>query len=165
MRAFTLPVAALALALVCGAASRRPQSTSAGKLKPAVAEVQAPVAQAVVETDTLFAGADSLVLLRGYDKPLRGARETLHVTSCHHRTITGMRLEITYNDMQGRMLHRRETELNMHLAPGETTLATFDSWDKNRSYYYARGPQPRTSGVTPYTVSCRVVYLTVKPEN
>ena len=159
-----LLLAAILCGLVASAAPRRQRTTRHGRLRTET--VATHRAEAVAPADTILPPqTDGMVLLRGYDKPLRGSRETFHITSQTTRRIEAIGLEITYLDTSGRMLHIREAEVRLDLAPGRTLKATLPTWDTNRSYYYVRGPKPRVSGVTPYDVSCRVLYVACEPED
>ncbi|MDE5749345.1 MAG: hypothetical protein K2H87_01085, partial [Duncaniella sp.] len=95
----------------------------------------------------------------GYDKPLRATRETLCATNLTHRPIATLLVEITYTDLSGRQLHTRRVTLDADIPPGETRLLSFPSWDVNHTFFYRCGPQPRTSGVTPYDVALRIIHI------
>lgn len=157
-----LMLVAILCSLTAEATPRRQRTTRPGRLQTmAPAQTIAPV----VAADTIVPPrAAEMIVLRGYDKPLRGSRETLHITSQTARHISAIGLEITYLDTSGRMLHRREAEIRLDLPPGQTLKASIPTWDTNRSYYYKGGPKPRVSGVTPYDISCRVLYVACRPD-
>lgn len=152
------PLLLLLFCLTCVAATARPpQSTSRGALRVSPDAGIAP--QATERHDTIHEGLDSLVSLRAYDKPLRATRETFHVTSHCSERILAMGVRIEYLSLGGSPLHAREAEVELDLEPGATTLASLRSWDRNHSYFYRLGPQPRTSGVIPYDVRITVRYV------
>lgn len=113
--------------------------------------------------DTLRQPAD--IILSGYDKPLTASREVLLVTNNSPRTITGLRVSITYLDLSGRELHTALVDLDIVVPPDATRRVTFPSWDTQKSFYYHLGKKPRTANVTPYSVNCRVIHTLASPLN
>lgn len=111
--------------------------------------------------DTITAGLGSLISMAGYDKPLSASRETLHLTNLSATdTITSITLDITYLDRKNRQLHRREVTVNDLLAPGETSLISFPTWDTQRSFYYILSVKPRRQA-TPYSVIIKPLAATI----
>lgn len=147
----------LLLTLLMAAATSVADNTMGRKLRPiprqAVSAAPAPL------TDTIAAPAAGSVPLSGYDKPLRATRETFCATNHTEQTVVGLLIEISYNDLSGHQLHSRRVELNTEIPPGETRLLSFPSWDSNHTFFYRHGPQPRTSGVTPYDVTLRIIHI------
>ncbi|MDE6371258.1 MAG: FxLYD domain-containing protein [Duncaniella sp.] len=112
------------------------------------------------KADTLRLPPRDSITLSGYDKPLRTTHETLLVTNSTSRPVTGIGLTVNYLDMQGRQLHSRTDTLLIAVPPGETRMLRFPSWDRQQSYYYHLGPEPRSSRFTPYTISIRTDFIT-----
>lgn len=131
--------------------------TRSRKLKPAPRHADASAA----ELDTLRGAELDSIKLRGYDKPLRATKETMLVSNNLTGTITALKLEITYNDLSGRMIHQRGVVCRAIIPPGATRLVKFTSWDSNHTFFYAKGPRPRTSATTPYEIKARVVYAII----
>lgn len=97
----------------------------------------------------------------GYDKPVNAAREAILVSNNSQTGIYGIKIEITYKDMQGRMLHRREALIKLAVEPGETRKGEFKSWDSQKSYYYHLSQPPRRVA-TPYQIEIHPLsYLTM----
>lgn len=114
--------------------------------------------------DTLWAPADTLVTLSGYDKPLRATKETIFVTNRTTDTVAGISLTITYLDLDGRMLHSRTVILPANIPPTHTRKVDFPSWDPQHTFYYLQSPPARTaSHCYPYTVKCAVDYILTAP--
>ncbi len=106
--------------------------------------------------DTIFSPGDSLVVV-GYDKLLRSARETFFVvnnSSCHLKAIS---LTLTYYDMKGRMLHSRTAEIECNIPGGETRQLSLPSWDVQQLFYFYASPAPRRAA-TPYKVTYDIGY-------
>lgn len=98
----------------------------------------------------------------GYDKPRRTTRESMLITNNGLRAVRGVVLSITYNDLQGRMLHHARVRLNCLIAPGETKMVTWRSWDRQESYYYHRSRKgSRYSTATPYDILCSIDSISI----
>ena len=145
------------LALTLTALDAAAQKTTRRSLKfRAPAEIgQADSVLSSVPDTLKLPGAS--IELYGYEKPLRSNKETLHIRNLTGRTVTGVRLEITYLDYKGKELHRRFVDLECDIPPGGTRLLAFPSWDVQKRFYYADGPHPRNRAY-PYRVKMTVVH-------
>ncbi|MDE6801235.1 MAG: hypothetical protein K2J06_00525 [Muribaculaceae bacterium] len=154
-----LALAILLSVSLLSAHARRQKTTIKGQIP---VEVTAKSSQDTdAPCDTITTRLDSLIALAGYDKPLTASRETLHVTNLSaDRTIESVTLEITYLDRHNRQLHKRQATLKLRLAPGETTLAGFPTWDTQRSFYYILSVKPRRQA-TPYSVAITPISATI----
>lgn len=150
----------IALAVILSLEGVRGDNTLRRNLKVAPS---APSEREAVIPDTLRQPAD--IILSGYDKPLTASREVLLVTNNSPRTITGLRVSITYLDLSGRELHTALVDLDIVVPPDATRRVTFPSWDTQKSFYYHLGKKPRTANVTPYSVNCRVIHTLASPLN
>ncbi len=112
---------------------------------------------ATADSADIFIPSPGMIPLNGYDKPLRSNKESIYVTNASRRLLSYINIEITYLDEAGRLLHKRNVKLNMHIPAGETRQATFSSWDKQRNMYYIKSGKPRTSDGTPYSVTVKAV--------
>lgn len=122
----------------------------------------APTATATAHHDTIYTGANKMIRIAGYDKPISTSKETLHITNLTDKdTITAVTLDIKYLDTKGRQLHRRHVEIKTTIPPGETRLADFPTWDIQRSFFYINSNQPRRQA-TPYDISIQTISLTAK---
>lgn len=106
--------------------------------------------------DTVMPSAGMLIV-SGYDKPLRSRRESLFVTNRSNRTLKAVTLRITYLDADGRQLHVADRTLNTDIPAGETRQLTFPSWDRQMTFYYLLTGKPRTADGSPYTVTVQPV--------
>ena len=104
---------------------------------------------------------DSVVMFRpetitfaGYDKQATSLRETFHIINSSQLTLRKVEFEITYKDMQGRMLHKRTATVGCYIPPGETRKADTKTWDSQNSFYYYLSNPPRRVA-TPYQVEIR----------
>ena len=97
-----------------------------------------------------------LVVVSGYEKPLRSTREALHVTNNDStRLLKAVTLDISYFDVNGTQIHRRVVDLDCDIPSGETKMISFRSWDVQNRFFYAAGPKPR-SHAYPFTVRLEV---------
>lgn len=114
------------------------------------------------ELDTVREPENSLIVLSGYDKPLRTSRETMLVTNNAPRETRSLAFTITYLDMDGRQLHERTDTLKASIPAGETRMVKFSTWDTQHSFYYHLGQRPRTARVTPYSIRARVNFVVLQ---
>lgn len=128
----------------------------ARKVQKTTRKVRSVTTENSVQADTITVQPQDITF-KGYDKPLKSARETVIATSHLSYCISDMEVSITYNDMQGRSLHQRTLWVNADLKPRKSQLITFPSWDVQKSFFYHRGQQPRTPNVTPYDIRLRVL--------
>ena len=87
----------------------------------------------------------------GYEKEANASLETLLITNSGNVGITGVRFKIIYKDIKDRMLHSRTVVRSCHIPAHETRKIDFKSWDKQKSYFYYLGNEPRKVA-TPYKV-------------
>lgn len=98
------------------------------------------------------------VRLSGYDKPVRTDRETIHVTNNTGRNILELTFDITYYDMQGRMLHNTTVTVSCDIAAGDTQMLTWPTWDRQYSFCYEQSRRPRAPRTaTLYTITATPV--------
>jgi hypothetical protein len=123
--------------------------------------LRAAAATSSVETNCSIAdtirgdSAARMIHISGYEKPLRSRHETMLVTNNDSSlSVTWVSLEITYCDMQGRTLHKRNATSLIDLPPKSTRLIDLKSWDVNSLFYYHLNTPTRTSAQgTPYRVT------------
>lgn len=106
---------------------------------------------ACARLDTIAGDSISLVRFCGYEKVLRATSETLFIQNLSDSTILRTVFTIRYYDTSDRLIHSRTVSRHINIPPRETRRLDFPSWDKQQSYFYLHGPQPRRSA-TPYTV-------------
>lgn len=111
--------------------------------------------------DTITWLQPSDIVIAGYDKPANASRESIHLINSSSHTIQAIRLNITYSDMQGRMLHRRTVTSQCMVPGGETRKIDFPTWDSQKSYYYYLGQEPKKIA-TPYSVAIDMTGLWIK---
>ena len=160
--AFKYSLLALAAAAVLACAAPAHGQNTLRKL-PTVAKKRAdgkgktagPDAQPLLPpADTVVADVGRTVAVSGYEKPLRASKETVLVTNLDSlRTLDELTLQIEYLTPDGRMLHKRTVTVYPLVAPGETRLVTFPTWDVNRLFYYHLNVPRTNSQATPYTVT------------
>lgn len=154
MRGRVIIVVALVAGLVAGARTPFSRPTKSPQKQSIIAT------ESVAPYDTVWMPPADSVGLYGFEKTLRSARESLYATNKSSNDIAGIGLEITYLDMQGRMLHKRLHELSVDIPPTETRLMEFVSFDRQGLYYYYLSPAPtRAQRATPFKVEASVRYI------
>lgn len=98
------------------------------------------------------------VTFAGYDKQASASTEDFLLVNNTGATITGISIRIDYADMSDRMLHSRTVTTQCHVPPGETRKIEIKTWDRQHSYYYYLGNEPRRVA-TPYKVAITPLYL------
>ena len=118
--------------------------------------------------DTLFLSSDKTgfiltesIRFTGYDKNVGSSKETFHVVNGSHQDLTGMTIELTYKDMQGRMLHSRKLTVKCEIPKEETRKIDISSWDTQKSFYYFLSNEPQKVA-SPYQVEIRLLAFTIK---
>ena len=144
--------------------AQRQRTTIPGPLRTATASCQetGTASDSTLTITPATHNLDSIVRLSGYDKPISASRETLHISNLTDTlTITGINFEIRYIDRQGRELHRRTVDLHHTVGPHHTELATFPTWDIQRSFYYILSVRPRRQ-YTPYDIQLDIKYISAQ---
>ncbi len=116
-------------------------------------------AAATTPLDTLRGAVCDSILLSGYDKPLRGRRETVIAVNRLPLGVVAVGLTLRYTDTSGRTIHTASRCVRADIPAGGTRMLGWPSWDTNQSFFYARGPHPRTAGTTPYLVEITTDYI------
>lgn len=92
------------------------------------------------------------VIFAGYDKTCTADRESILIINHSDVGLTSAEFEITYLDMDGNMLHKRNVTLRNYIPSGETRKIDFRSWDSQQVFYYHKSPSPRRNA-EPYKIS------------
>lgn len=102
-----------------------------------------------------------MIVAAGFEKVLRSSRESVFITNNTSRPLEALKLDITYKDMRGRMLHRNAMWVEAEIPAGETRMVSFPSFDRQNLFYYHLSPLPsRASRATPFTVGIEVALIT-----
>ncbi|MDE5794904.1 MAG: hypothetical protein K2I08_09315, partial [Muribaculaceae bacterium] len=99
----------------------------------------------------------------GFDKTVTSSMESFFISNALDSAITGMEIEITYFDMQGRQLHNRTVPLSGNVRDHETIRTDIKSWDTQKSFYYHKSAKPKRQA-TPFNVKLRLLSLIQKRE-
>ena len=108
----------------------------------------------VLDSAMLVATADS-IRFAGFEKNASSTVESFFVTNNSPLAIRRRTLRITCRDLQGRMLHRREEDIDLDLPQDETRRVSLKSFDLQKNLYYFRSNPPRRGGM-PFTVEIEV---------
>lgn len=129
-----------------------------------------PIDSTAVGVDTptyVVLAADSVPLsFKGYDKPLTAGRESFFAVNADSlHTIDGFVVDITYYDMQGRMLHRRREHIAKTIPAGETRRIVMPSWDTQHTFYYHLSKRPTRTSAVPYSITMTADSVAVRLQN
>ena len=87
----------------------------------------------------------------GYDKEPNSDKESFILVNKSNETIKGFLVRIDYLDMKGRMIHSREIKEECLVPSEESRRFDIRSWDKQRTYFYYLGNEPKKVA-TPFQV-------------
>ena len=150
---FTIILAFAAVAVQAGSPFTKPAGNRKGKQNTTI--------QVVEKRDTLCSPPNDSIVITGFEKTLRSARESMYVSNRTSQTITGLALDISYYDISDRMLHKSAQEIDVEVPAGETRLIDIQSFDRQGLYYYYLSPLPkRASRATPFKVGIEIKYIT-----
>ena len=90
--------------------------------------------------------ADS-ISFAGFDKTAPSSKEYFFIVNDSPWPLSWIKIRLTYRDMSGRMLHRREESLIIDLPQKETRIVTIPTFDKQKSLYYYKSRAPRNGGM------------------
>lgn len=113
-------------------------------------------------------GADSLITISGFDKPLSSGYETFFAGNEHDRTLLKLWIKIVYLTTDGRLLHSRCEVIRTEIPPSESRQIELRTFDRQHSFYYYKSRKPRnTEGVAPFRVSVSIdsaAFATTEPK-
>ncbi|MDE6548360.1 MAG: hypothetical protein K2L22_05125, partial [Muribaculaceae bacterium] len=98
----------------------------------------------------------------GFDKTISSNLESFFISNALDSEIQGMEVEITYLDMKGRQLHKRNVSIDTQIPPHETVRTDIKSWDTQKSFYFHQSAKPRRQA-TPFDGKLRLLALSVLP--
>lgn len=114
-----------------------------------------------IKTDSiLFAEIVPKIRFYGFDKTISSPVESFFAVNETDLSITGMELDITYFDMKGRKLHRRQVEIDCDLPSGETKRCDVKSWDTQKSFYFYQSVKPKRQA-TPFNVKIELLSVSL----
>lgn len=127
--------------------------------EPEGLKIDALVPDSLLLSDgTVIAFHPDDVTFAGYDKQASASAEDFLFVNNTGATVAGISIRIDYADMSGRMLHSRTVTTQCQVPPGETRKIEIKTWDRQHSYYYYLGNEPRRVA-TPYKVAITPLYL------
>lgn len=130
------------------------QHTTRSRLKPSR---PAKSASEAVRDTVACAGDTAALVFSGYDKLLRSTKESFFVSNRTDSPVSRLIFNIEYLDMNRRTLDSRTDSVEIKLPPGGTRRVDIPSWDRQKTFYYYRSPQPKTAQATPYRVRISLV--------
>lgn len=107
-------------------------------------------------TTTLHNGRQVLfcpdsISFSGYEKEANANTESFLVSNNSYAPLSAIKIKIIYSDLQDRMLHTRTLTQPCFIPSGETRKIDIKSWDKQHTYFYYLGNEPRKVA-TPYKI-------------
>ncbi len=97
----------------------------------------------------------------GFDKTIASTMESFFISNGLNEDIKGIEIQITYFDMQGRQLHKRNVNIVCDIPAGETKRTDTKSWDTQKSFYFHQSVKPKRQA-TPFNVKLDLLSLTLK---
>ena len=99
----------------------------------------------------------------GFDKTATSSVESFFISNALDSEIIGMDILITYFDMQGRQLHKRNVSLDVIVPPHETVRTDIKTWDTQKSFYFHQSAKPKRQA-TPFTAKITLISIKRKRE-
>lgn len=141
-------ITALVAAMLLGCSASHGQRTT----RPGLKLLRDVAPETTVTGDTIALDSTN-VDISGYEKTLRSTVESAFVTNLSTDDYLSITLDIQYLDMKGRQLHQRRVQVDAVFPAGETRMARFSTWDKQKVWYYHLSDPVRTRmQATPYKV-------------
>ena len=110
-----------------------------------------PVISISTDSATFVNRIQPYIRFYGFDKTVTSGLESFFILNGLDSTIYGMEIRITYTDMKGRQLHRRDVKIECEIPPHETIRTDIKSWDAQKSFYFHRSAKPRRQA-TPFDI-------------
>ena len=85
----------------------------------------------------------------GFDKTVGSSLESFFISNELDSAINAMEITITYSDMKGRQIHKRNLRLECDVPPHETIRTDIKSWDSQKSFYFYQSAKPKRQA-TPF---------------
>lgn len=150
----TIFIFILILCLGHSEAKKIKTSLKVGKETKKVADKQKDRGLEVVLSDSLTDFSNQLkgISFSGYEKEYNSGKESFLIVNPTLYPVLGYKVKVDYLDMQDRMLHSRIIEEDCFVPSGETRKHDINSWDKQHTYYYYLGNEPKRIA-TPYKVA------------
>ncbi len=106
-----------------------------------------------VSTDSLTFVEKILPGIRfyGFDKTVGSSLESFFIVNGLDTDIAAMEVSITYFDMKGRQLHKRNVNIEKEIPAHETVRTDIKSWDSQKSFYFHQSVKPKRQA-TPFSV-------------
>lgn len=151
-----IAAATLTVLAIAAGMARNPHHPSPGRAE----RKAAPRAETPAACDTICGNATDSVIVSGFEKAQKASRESMMLTNNTARELSSIRIEITYTDMKGRMLHKAVHDVAVEIPPGETRMVNVPSFDRQNLFYYHLSPmQARARQATPYDVKVQVLHI------
>lgn len=113
------------------------------------------------EGKNIFFVSDS-IRFAGFDKNINSSKESFLIINNSEVTVNEVFVKLTYNDIDGGMLHSRKYNIKCKIPPGETRLADIPSWDCQHTYYYYLSNPPKKVAV-PFKVEITPIQFIIQP--
>lgn len=104
------------------------------------------------ETSDSVAQSLAGISFYGFDKEPNSNIESFILINPSNLEILGFEVKIVYLDMKDRMIHSRTVKEDCIVPPGESRRIDIPTWDKQHTYYYYLGNEPKKVA-TPFKVT------------
>lgn len=164
----TMAIASIAILCVTYAEARKIRTKNAAP-KISQKDIETDHSNAMDSIISIYSDSISFVTeikpavrFYGFDKTITSNNESFFISNGLDRPIRTMEVNITYTDMKGRQLHRRNVQIESYLEPGETKRYDIKSWDTQKSFYFHQSVKPKRQA-TPFSVKIELLSLTPGP--
>ena len=103
-----------------------------------------------------LADISSKIEIAGFEKNASSKMESFLITNNSGYAIQALELELTYSDLQGRMIHKRSLPIEVVIPQNETRSVSIKSFDQQKSLYYKKSTPPRSGGM-PFDISIKIL--------
>lgn len=157
MRRLILVVAAMTVLLYVEAG--KPHHPSPGRAERSRTARRTQL-EPVVVYDTVYAGVADSVSVSGFEKAQTATRESMMISNNGSADLVAVGIDISYLDMQGRMLHKASHHVAEIIPAAETRMVNVPSFDRQNLFYYHLSPMSRRAAqATPFDVKVEVKYV------
>lgn len=101
---------------------------------------------------------DASLKFYAFRKSARATRESFMIVNEGPDPVGAIDLQITYYDLNDRMLHRRIVTVKETIPPVEARQVSIRSWDHSGTYYFHADTPPKRKA-TPFKVAFKIIKL------
>ena len=114
------------------------------------------------ESDSILFADSILPKIRfyGFDKTVMSSVESFFISNTLDSDVKKIEVSITYYDMKGRQLHKKNAAIDCVIPAGETMRTDIKTWDTQKSFYFYQSVKPKRQA-TPFDVKIELLSVTL----